>query len=115
MVNLSDLQKAAFNYNQNFNYHEHQHVTIGSMDSMCKHCSAYRWQGEPLGLCCNNGKVILPRLKPLPDPLAFLVCGNTTVSHYFLGNIWKYNSCFQMTSFGPDEVREPGFMPTFKI
>src|ERR1700761_9408383 len=42
--------------------------------------------------------------------------GTTQTSRHFLENIRKYNSCFQMTSFGAtNEVCEPGFMPTFKV
>ena len=29
--------------------------------------------------------------------------------------ISRYNSCFQMTSFGAEEVRLPGYFPTFKV
>jgi hypothetical protein len=48
--------------------------------------------------------------------LKTLVSGQTAESKHFLANIRKYNSCFQMTSFGASkEMVEPGFMPTFKI
>jgi hypothetical protein len=42
--------------------------------------------------------------------------GTSEESRYFLHNIRKYNSCFNMTSFGAtSRVAEPGFMSTFKI
>jgi hypothetical protein len=42
--------------------------------------------------------------------------GTSEESKHFLHNIRKYNSCFNMTSFGATStVAEPGFMPTFKI
>jgi hypothetical protein len=42
--------------------------------------------------------------------------GKTPESKHFLDNIRKYNSCFQMTSFGTSkEVVDSGFMPTFRI
>ncbi|XP_065654837.1 uncharacterized protein LOC136081451 [Hydra vulgaris] len=85
------------------------------MEVVCQHCSAHKWKGEAPGLCCNNGKVVLPALIPPPDPLKSLMCGTTPASRHFLENIRRYNSCFQMTSFGAKEVREPGFMPTFKV
>jgi hypothetical protein len=41
--------------------------------------------------------------------------GTSEESKHFLHNIRKYNSCFNMTSFGTSTVAEPGFMTTFKI
>ena len=67
-------------------------------------------------MCCSNGKVKLPSLRLPPEPLNSLMLGTTATSKHFLENIRKYNSCFQMTSFGATiEVCEPGFMPTFKV
>jgi hypothetical protein len=110
------LSGAAFNYNPNINYHEHQNVLIGKMEIICPHCAAYKWKDEPPGMCCSNGKVKLTPLFPPPDPLGRLMLGTTSMSKHFLENIRRYNSCFQMTSFGATrEIREPGFMPTFKV
>jgi len=59
---------------------------------------------------------MLPDLQPPPDPLHSLISGAHPQSKHFLNYIRKYNSCFQMTSFGATrEVREEGFMPTFKV
>lgn len=67
-------------------------------------------------MCCSSGKVKLPALEPPPEPLESLMSGTTPRSKHFLENIRKYNSCFQMTSFGANNaVCEPGFMPTFKV
>ena len=86
------------------------------MTVVCSHCSATNFKGETSGLCCKNGKGQLPTLLTLPEPLKHLLLGDTPESRHFLDNIRKYNSCFQMAYFGiTKEVREPGFMPTFKI
>jgi len=113
---LQDLKRAAHNYNPRISYHHHKNVTIGELELICPHCSAYKWKGEPPGMCCSNGKVKLQPLQHPPDPLANLLKGESQMSRHFLDNIRKYNSCFQMTSFGAQkEIREQGFMPTFKV
>ncbi|KAI6647773.1 hypothetical protein LOD99_8488 [Oopsacas minuta] len=66
-------------------------------------------------MCCKSGKVQLHDLEDLSEPLKRLMLGETSESRHFLENIRKYNSCFQMTSFGvTKETRESGYMPTFK-
>ncbi|VDM99273.1 unnamed protein product [Onchocerca ochengi] len=49
-----------------------------------------------------------------PKPLKTLLAGYTDESKRFLTKIRKYNSCFQMTSFGAEIVKME-FMPTFKV
>ena len=86
------------------------------MNLICKHCSAFKWKDEHPGMCCSNGKVKLETLQHPPEPLDHLLQGVSQTSKRFLANIRKYNSCFQMTSFGASkEIREQGFMPTFKV
>ena len=86
------------------------------MTKVCRYCDALKWPGEAPGMCCSNGKVKLPSLQPPPEPLESLMSGTTPTSKHFLENIRRYNSCFQMTSFGAtNDVCEPGFMPTFKV
>ena len=111
-----NLINAAFSYEASTDYKNHPCLLIGSMTVVCSHCSATKFKGETSGLCCKNGKVQLPTLQTPPEPLKHLLLGDTPESRHFLDNIRKYNSCFQMTSFGTTkEVREPGYMPTFKI
>jgi hypothetical protein len=57
----------------------------------------------------------LAPLVPPPEPLRSLVSGTENDSTHFLTNIQKYNSCFQMTSFGATHVVRDNFMPTFKV
>ncbi|XP_075707181.1 LOW QUALITY PROTEIN: uncharacterized protein LOC142741727 [Rhinoderma darwinii] len=66
-------------------------------------------------MCCSAGKVQLPPLTAPPEPLKSLMTVNTPQTKHFLGNLRCYNSCFRMISFGVNEIRERGFMPTFKI
>uniref|UniRef100_W5LW14 Helitron helicase-like domain-containing protein n=1 Tax=Lepisosteus oculatus TaxID=7918 RepID=W5LW14_LEPOC len=76
---------------------------------VCNHCSVKTWKDEPPGLCCNNGNVSLLSIEQPPEPLLSLMDGDTEKSRHFLSNIRKYNSCFQMTSFGASkELNEPG-------
>ncbi|GFY63907.1 uncharacterized protein TNIN_23161 [Trichonephila inaurata madagascariensis] len=65
------------------------------------------------GICCSSGKVLLDSFQQPPEPLS-LLCGKHDQSQYFLNNIRRYNSAFQMT-FGAKTVLEGNYMPTFKI
>ncbi|KAJ4447434.1 hypothetical protein ANN_09441 [Periplaneta americana] len=66
-------------------------------------------------MCCSNGKVRLPLVFPSNEFLPYM-CGTTAESKLFLQNIKRYNSGFQITSFGATSiVEETGFMPTFKV
>ncbi|XP_028968934.1 uncharacterized protein LOC114828554, partial [Galendromus occidentalis] len=109
-----DLNLAAFNYVQNYNYDLHPKVVIGRMDQSCQFCRALKFKNETAGMCCANGQVKLPDLRSPPQTLRALVAGETSESKHFLKNIRKYNSAFQMTSFGATETFNDEFMPTFK-
>ncbi|CAG5115735.1 unnamed protein product, partial [Candidula unifasciata] len=85
------------------------------MDHVCVHCSAFKFKNETPGMCCAGGKVKLPVLHSPPEPLSSLVAGDTSQSKHFLANIRKYNSCFQMTSFGATNIVRENYMPTFKV
>ena len=86
------------------------------MNDIRCYCFALKWIGKTPGMCCCGGKVKLLSLKLPPEPLGPLMTGMTARSKHFLENIRKYNSCFQMTSFGTTkEVCNSGFTPTFKV
>ena len=53
-----------------------------------------------------------PQLQPF---LEHLYEGIDSNGKHFLANIRKYNSAFQMTSFGCNEIAMPGFNPSFRI
>lgn len=110
-----NLHRAAFDYNNTIDYSSHGSVIIGTMSHVCQHCKAFKFKSETPGLCCANGKVKLPALNCPPEPLRSLVSGSSPQSKHFLTNIQKYNSCFQMTSFGATNIIRDNFMPTFKV
>lgn len=86
------------------------------MNLICAHCQALKFENEPPGMCCLNGKIQLPILEEPPDPLRYYLSGTSAESQHFLKNIRKYNCCFQMTSFGATRIVNYGnFMPTFKV
>lgn len=115
----ASLNRLAFEYDPEIDYSSHVSITIGSMDKECQHCHAFKYKGESAGLCCASGKISLPPLNPPPEPLKTLLAGTTSQSKLFLRKIRKFNSCFQMTSFGATKIvhNEDGrnFESTFKI
>ncbi|GBM90475.1 hypothetical protein AVEN_75852-1 [Araneus ventricosus] len=70
------------------------------MSSKSTFSGALKFEAEASGLSCSNGKVSLPELPQLPEPLNRLIEGNHPKSKEFLSMIRNYNSSFQMTSFG---------------
>ncbi|GBM40432.1 hypothetical protein AVEN_191984-1 [Araneus ventricosus] len=111
------LKDEALHYDPNLDYPNFPQIVIRSMSSKCTFCGALKFEAEASGLCCSNGKVSLPELPQLPEPLKSLMEGNHPKSKEFLTMIRKYNSSFQMTSFGTSLPRldSTGFMPTFRI
>ena len=81
----------------------------------CLNCGALKFEKETDLLCCSKGKVQLDAF-PQPQPfLQYLYEGVDSNGKHFLANIRKYNSAFQMTSFGCNEVSMAGFNPSFRI
>ncbi|GBO25852.1 hypothetical protein AVEN_210477-1 [Araneus ventricosus] len=111
------LKDEALHYDPNLDYPNFPQIVIGSMSSKCTFCGALKFEAEASGLCCSNGKVSLPELPELPEPLKSLMEGNHPKSKEFLSMIRKYNSSFQVTSFGTSlpMLDSTGFMPTFRI
>ena len=105
-----------FSYDPDMCYEADETKHIGSMNQICKFCSALRWKGEAPGICCVNGKVKLPPFDALPDLLQRLLQGNHRQHENFYNHIRKYNSCFQLTSFGAGSNENLGrWLPTFKV
>lgn len=69
---------------------------IGGMTVICQRCLAKRYPKERKGLCCKQGKVILPQPNPLPPFLDNLYRTNIE----FVRDIRKYNQAFAFTSLG---------------
>ncbi|GBO14350.1 hypothetical protein AVEN_79565-1 [Araneus ventricosus] len=112
----SNLCLESFHYDPRKDYSKHINVIIGGMSQICKYCFALKYKCEPPGMCCCSGKVRLPALETPPEPLLSYMSGTTSESKQFLKNIRRYNSCFQMTSFGASSiVGRSGFETTFKV
>ncbi|GFT92534.1 ATP-dependent DNA helicase [Trichonephila clavipes] len=113
--------RLAFQYEPDIEYYAHSKVVIGAMDKECPHCHALKFKNEPAGMCCASGKVQLPEIETPPEPLNGLLIGTDPDSNVFLKSIRRFNSCFQMTSFGATEIirntnaNGQEFNSTFKI
>ena len=55
------------------------------------------------GLCCNSGKVGIPKLRDPPDTLKSLLERDDRQACDFRENIWKYNRAFAFTSLRASE------------
>lgn len=67
-------------------------------------------------MCCSKGKIQIPPIDEPVDPLKSLLLNDSVESRHFLNNVRRYNSCFQMTSFGTDrKVVSSNFSPTFTV
>ncbi|GFW21459.1 ATP-dependent DNA helicase [Trichonephila clavipes] len=86
----------------------------------CPHCHALKFKNEPAGML-RVRKVQLPEIETPPEPLNGLLIGTDPDSNVFLKSIRRFNSCFQMTSFGATEIirntnaNGQEFNSTFKI
>ena len=63
----------------------------------CKHCNAKRFEHEPLGFCCRDGKIKLNELN-VPDELMRLWSSNDADARHFRDNIRFFNGHFSFTS-----------------
>lgn len=115
--NWSYMKQEAFHYEPTLDYINFPQIVIGKMDKKCNFCGALKFEEETPGMCCSNGKVKLPNYDEMPDPLKSLLNGDHPRSKEFLTLLRKYNSSFQMTSFGTSATMQKtqGFISTFKI
>ena len=90
------------------------------METIFKYCQVLKFSNEATGMCCASGKVVLSPLPTPPEPLKSLLAGELEDWKLFLRKTRKFNSCFQMTSFGATKIcnlasDEPNFKTKFKI
>lgn len=110
----SKLFLEAFNYDETKEYDKI--IFIGQMTQICVYCQALKYEKESPGMCCMNGKIVLPKLNEPPQFMLNYLYGKTQESKHFMKNIRKYNSTFQMTSFGATKIfNQENYLPTFKI
>ena len=60
-------------YDGTLQYAAHNSIRVGTVSVVCQFCRAKRWHCERPGLCCVNGKVVLPALEHPPAPLQSLL------------------------------------------
>ena len=88
---------------------------VGTLSVECSNCGALKFPIETESLCCSKGNVQLDAFPQPPVFLQHLYEGIDSNGKHFLTNIRKYNSAFQMTSFGCSEITMAGFNPSFRI
>lgn len=85
---------------------------LGNM-KICQYCNAQLYHNEPHGFCCNEGKVVLEELLPLPQELRALFYNAD-----FQKNIRAYNQAFAFTSMGAkidEELAQTAGVYSFRI
>ena len=66
----------------------HNSISVGTMSVVCQFCRTKRRYRERSGLCCVNGKVVLPAFEHPPARLQSLLSGvNLDELKHFLNNI----------------------------
>ena len=103
--------------------------TLGAATYQCPHCRANMWYEErsnkakrsanpTFSICCQDGKVRLPKFHDAPPPLNKLLDYTNPATIMFRDKIRVYNSMFCFTSFGAriDHSINTGRAPyTFRI
>jgi len=79
---------------------------VGILSAECRRCGALKFPVETESLCSVKGN---NQLEPCPRPQPFLEHLYEGIDSDGILNIRKYNSTFQMTSFGCNEITIPGF------
>lgn len=112
-----DLSGSAFEYDLNKDYASHPSLSIGSLnDNVCQICRARRFKSETSRICCMKGKIMIDPIVQPPDLILSLFSRDHELSRHFMNNIRKYNSLFQMTSFGVSgNIVNEGWMPVFRV
>jgi hypothetical protein len=107
--------KSSFNYQSEIDYLNIKALQIGRMTVLCPKCHVKKWKDETHGLCCADGKVVLQQFEDLPDLIKSLIDNSYPLLKHFFDNSRLYDTLFQITSFGANEITEGNFMPSFKI
>jgi len=77
--------------------------SVGKLEKICMKCGSNLFPCESNNVCCNNGKIELPRYPCPPEVLLELLENRNTNSAHFFANIRNYNNAFSMTSLGCNE------------
>jgi len=82
---------------------------LGRMDILCAGCDAQHWASESSAKkprdreasyesCCKQGKARVEAMRPLPEPLNTLMCGDNAPSRSFRAILRRWNELFAFTS-----------------
>jgi hypothetical protein len=84
--------------------------SVGRMEDICQHCTAYRFLNETQN-CCHNGKVQLPLYNDFPHELRQLFLDRDHSGRNFKDNIRQFNSAMAFASMGATLAPPPGHGP----
>lgn len=70
-------ERIAFNYTSAIDFSADPSIAIGALNKVCRFCNALKYKSETPGMCCANGKIVLPELLPPPEPLLTLLSGKS--------------------------------------
>ena len=112
---VRDSRQPTFRALQYQSEHFYNTTDVGTLSTQCSTCGALKFDKETESFCCSKGNVRLDEFPQLQPFLKHLYEGLDSNGKHFLTNIRKYNSVFQMTSFGCNEVSMAGFNPSFRI
>jgi hypothetical protein len=85
------------------------------MATLYPKCHAKKWKDETHGFCRADGRDVLHQFEDPIDLIKSLIDNSPPLLKHFFDNSRRYNTLFQMTSFGANEIAEGNIMPTFKI
>jgi len=82
---------------------------LGRMNILCAGCDAQHWASESSAKkprdgeasyesCCKQGKARVEAMRPLPEPLNTLMCGDNALSRSFRAILRRWNELFAFTS-----------------
>ena len=77
--------------------------SVGKLKKICMNCGSNLFVGESNNMCCNGGKIELPRYPRPPEVLLQLLENRNINSAHFFANIRNYNNAFSMTSLRCNE------------
>ena len=108
----------AFSYHFQKDYKNDPKVIIGEMKRKSVNIVLRRGgqQNHLWFMLLRRQNQSLPTIQNPPEFLKSLLLQNTPAAKHFRRNILKYNSAFQMTSFGADKnITDFGFLKKYKI
>lgn len=80
-----DLKLSVFHYSKDYVYRNHKDdVVIGLLNKVSLNCRVLKFAKKSPGMCCSNGKMVLPPVIEPPETLLSYISGDTPISKYYL-------------------------------